>query len=128
MKFIYAIWDKKAEAFFGTHLPIFTNDSVASRWFADACRSTETAMHAHPEDYELVRVMEHKDDLTGTVRVLTAQQVRDLDNQEQPELWAMQRDTPELEKRISTFEKNRIRDNPMPHGIINGAAPEGLKL
>lgn len=51
---MYAVYDLKAESF---SQPFFAvNDAVASRYFVDGVRDTDTPVGRNPQDYQLMRV------------------------------------------------------------------------
>lgn len=92
MKNMYAIWDKKAEAYFGEAIQTFNNDRMASRWFADLLaqkgpQGQQNVFALHPEDYELHNVGLFTDDQINGEMVVTARQCVDVNSQsDEPQL------------------------------------------
>lgn len=51
---LFSVFDKKAQTFSQPFCAV--NEQVAIRQFGDAVRDTNTAICAHPEDYQLFKV------------------------------------------------------------------------
>lgn len=69
MRTIYAIRDRVANDLVGQFpLVVFRTDAQAVRFFGDSMAVERSAIHAHPSDYELIKIGELDDDgqLGGT--------------------------------------------------------------
>lgn len=56
MKYIYAIRDRIANDLAGYYpLVVFRTDAQAVRYFADSINAENSAIRAHPHDYELIK-------------------------------------------------------------------------
>lgn len=56
MRYLYAIYDRKADDFVGSFLPIHSGDAVAIRAFSDAIAADGSMFARHPEDFDLYRL------------------------------------------------------------------------
>lgn len=61
MKAIYAVRDKLAGMLIGNVLT-FAHDAPAARFFRDAINDEQSPCSKHPGDYELVKLVEFRDD------------------------------------------------------------------
>lgn len=94
MRFIYAVFDKKAKAYGA--LVSATHDAVATRDFGAACQDGSTSLSRFPEDFELHRLGQLQDQLVGDreipvvgcepVVVVTAAAVKAMGQPSRPEL------------------------------------------
>lgn len=58
---LVSVYDKKAQTFSAPFSAI--NEQVAIRQFGDAVRDTNTAICAHPEDYQLFKMAEFRENI-----------------------------------------------------------------
>lgn len=58
---LVSVYDKKAQTFSAPFSAI--NEQVAIRQFGDAVRDTNTAICAHPEDYQLYKMAEFRENI-----------------------------------------------------------------
>lgn len=58
---LVSVYDKKAQTFSAPFSAI--NEQVAIRQFGDAVRDTNTAICAHPEDYQLFKMAEFRENV-----------------------------------------------------------------